>query len=124
MTRRSQDHHEAYEQRLRDALEARAGSVDWEHLRPAGPPAGAGRSFPVRRTVIGLVGLAAAAACVLFVVEKDDPGRPAGPADRPSRTPSPSVTPSLVPLPGENGGSQGAATEGFVTPSPTAGPDG
>jgi hypothetical protein len=124
VTRRGKDHHEPYEQRLRDALEARAGSVDWEHLRPAAPPTGTGRSFPVRRAVIGLVGLAAAAACLLIVVEKDDQGAPAGPAHAPSRTPSPSATPSPVPLPGEATGTRTPVSEVSLTPAPGSDADG
>ena len=79
------------EERLRDALAARADQVTPEDLGPLVVPAAAGRS---RRTAV-LAGLAAAAVVAAVVgvpLLGQDPGAPApGPAD-----PSPSPTPSVV----------------------------
>ncbi|MEU5346893.1 MULTISPECIES: hypothetical protein [unclassified Streptomyces] len=105
---RGQLHDEAVEQRLRDALEARANSVDLESLRPGVPPTKSSRSFlPSRRTVVVLLGLAAAVASVLLAVHERDSNTPVRPADTPSISPSPSTrqpgpTPSAVvsPAPG------------------------
>lgn len=84
--------HEAIEQRLRDALQARANSADWKHLRPAALSTRPRRLFlPSRRTVIVLSGLAAAAACALLLlaVTTGASDRPAPPADTPSHSVSP-----------------------------------
>jgi len=93
---RSQIRHEAIEDRLREALAARANTVDLGHLRPARLPARPRRwSLPLRRTAIVLLGLAAAAACALFAVtngSSDSPVRPAG-------TPPHSVNPPTSPAP-------------------------
>ena len=79
------------EERLRDALAARADQVTPEDLGPLVVPAAAGRS---RRTAV-LAGLAAAAVVAAVVgvpLLGQDPGAPApGPAE-----PSPSPTPSVV----------------------------
>ncbi|GGX03371.1 hypothetical protein GCM10010383_37070 [Streptomyces lomondensis] len=93
---RSRTHHEAIEQRLREALAARADTVDSGQLRPALLPAAPSRwSLPLRRTALVLLGLAAAAACALFAVTNstsDSPARPAG-------TPPHSVNPPTSPAP-------------------------
>ena len=84
--------HDAIEQRLRDALEARANSADWEDLRPAALPTRPRRLFvSSRRTVIVWSGLAAAAACalLLLVVTTGAADRPTPPADTPSHSASP-----------------------------------
>ncbi|WP_043662737.1 hypothetical protein [Streptomyces xylophagus] len=90
---RTPDH---LEQRLRDALRARADSVDLPALRPAVPPTGQVRFrlpvvHPVRRTALALLVLAAAVIGVLFVAHQ---GReaPVRPANIPSVSPSPDVT--------------------------------
>lgn len=85
-------HREAIEQRLRDALQARANSADWEHLRPAAPPIRPRRLFSAsRRTVLVWSGLAAAAACALLLLVLTT-GASDGPAP-PAATPSHSVSP-------------------------------
>ncbi len=87
---RGQIRHEAIEQRLRDALEARADSVDVKDLRPDALPARPRWSFlPSRRTVTVLLGLAAAAACVLLFVRYGMSDSLGHPADTPSHAPSP-----------------------------------
>ncbi|RMB81106.1 hypothetical protein [Streptomyces shenzhenensis] len=92
---RSRLHYDAIEQRLRDALEARATSAELKHLRPAALPSMPGRSFlPLRRTIIVLFGLAAAAACALLAVAESNSDSPGLPADVPSHSPSPSMPPS------------------------------
>jgi hypothetical protein len=93
---RGEIRHEALEQRLRDALEARAGTVGSGHLRPAVLPAMPRRPLlAARRAVIVLFGLAAAAALVLLFLTDSAPDAPVRPADRP--TPSVSPPASQVP---------------------------
>lgn len=87
---RNRIRNEAIEQRLRDALEARANSVDVKDLRPAALPIRPRWSFlPSRRTALALFGLAAAAACVLLAVRYGISDSPVHPAGTPSHSPSP-----------------------------------
>jgi len=80
---RGRTRHEAIEQRLRDALQARANSADWEHLRAAALPTRPRRLLrSSRRTVLVWSGLAAAAACALLLLvlttgASDGPAPPA-----------------------------------------------
>lgn len=85
------------EQQLRDALRARAGSVDRSDLRPAALPSRHARfrlpvTRPVRRAVLALFVLAAAVACVLLVSAHWGRQTPVSPADVPSVSPNPSFT--------------------------------
>ncbi|BBB01976.1 hypothetical protein RVR_9632 [Actinacidiphila reveromycinica] len=94
--------HEPVEARLRDALEARAYSVGPNDLRPAAPPTVPVRSrvrVRLRRTVVGLAGLAAAAACVVVVLAPWHPTTPAPPGGTPATSPRPSPTSSSSPTP-------------------------
>jgi len=87
--------HEAIEDRLREALAARAHTVEPGHLRPARPPATPTRwRLPLRRTAIVLLGLAAAVAFALFTVTNDSPDSPVRPAVTPSHSASPSPSPA------------------------------
>lgn len=89
--RRSRLHHAEIEQRLRDALEARANSADLAHLRPASLPTRSRWSFlPPRRMVIVLFGLAVAVTCALLAVTDSNSDSPVPPADTPSHSVSPS----------------------------------
>ncbi|GAA3136659.1 hypothetical protein GCM10010521_23550 [Streptomyces rameus] len=94
---------EPVEQRLRAALAARAHAVGPADLRPPRPPAGPVRSRRVvaRRTVAGLLALAAVAALVFFTMRggASRPAEPARPAHPRTGTPSPApstVTPSTA----------------------------
>ncbi|MEU6551951.1 hypothetical protein ABZ915_16965 [Streptomyces sp. NPDC046915] len=90
--------HEAIEQRLRDALSVRADSVELRHLRPPALPAVPSRSLlPSRPTVMVLLGLAAAALCVLLAVMEGGSGTPVQPSDTPSFSPTPSTSPYPAP---------------------------
>ncbi|MFD4559248.1 hypothetical protein ACFWP5_33845 [Streptomyces sp. NPDC058469] len=86
------------EQRLRDALRARADAVDLHALRPAAPPTGQARLFrlpairPVRRSALALLVVAAAVIGVLFVALHEVRETPVGPANRPSVSPTPNAT--------------------------------
>ncbi|MEV6940341.1 hypothetical protein AB0N19_40045 [Streptomyces sp. NPDC051132] len=87
----------AVEERLRAALAARAHRVGPADLRPLPAPPGPARARRtlVRRTVTGLLVLAAVAALVFFAARGGQP-RPVQPA----RTPHPSTgTPSPAPSP-------------------------
>ncbi|WP_333776364.1 hypothetical protein [Streptomyces sp. IBSBF 3136] len=95
------------EERLRAALAARALSVGPADLRPLRPPSATGRPRPavLRRTAVGLLALAAAAALV-FLAVRGGPDRPAEPAHRPRPTTGTPTTgnpttgsPSPVPSP-------------------------
>lgn len=91
----SQIPHEAIEQRLREALTARAATVEAGHLRPARLPTEPRRwPLPLRRTAVALLGLAAVAACVLFAVRNDTSDRPAPPAGTPPHSVNPPTTPA------------------------------
>jgi hypothetical protein len=106
---RSQLSHEPIERRLRDALEARANAVDLHDLRPAALPTGPGRPLlTTPRTIVALLGLAAAIAAVLLVLTARHPGVPVNPTRTPSisRSLSPSTSaparpasPAQPPLP-------------------------
>ncbi|WP_053846517.1 hypothetical protein [Streptomyces sp. NRRL B-24085] len=88
--------HDSIEDRLREALAARADTVELGHLRPARLPATPPRwRLPLRRTAIVLLGVAAAAACALFAVTNGSSDRPV----RPGVTPPHSVSPSTSPAP-------------------------
>ena len=96
------------EERLRNALRARADSVDVHALRPAAPPTSQPRLFrlpalhPVRRTAVALLVVAAAVIGVLFVALHEVREPPVRPANRPSVSPTPS-TMDAVPGPPESG---------------------
>ncbi|MFF6995867.1 hypothetical protein ACFY93_13065 [Streptomyces sp. NPDC008313] len=94
------------EQRLREALEARAASVTYRGLRPPLPPSGGGpftRALHRGVKVAGLLALAAALAAVVLTLSDAPEHSPAQvpapsrtlPPDRPSATPTTSApTPS------------------------------
>ncbi|MFE6159860.1 hypothetical protein ACFQ7F_13220 [Streptomyces sp. NPDC056486] len=97
---------ELLEDRLRDALDARARTVGPDSLRRATPPSEqVGRRSPVRVTALTLLALAAALACVLLAlgwVERqggEAPVEPAHPHERTTRPPS--QAPSPVPAPSD-----------------------
>ncbi|WP_019056156.1 hypothetical protein [Streptomyces prunicolor] len=97
------------EERLRNALRARADSVDLHTLRAPAPPTGRPRLFrlpalhPVRRTAVALLVVAAAVIGVLFVAIHEVRETPVPPANRPSVSPTPNAT-DAVPDPPESGG--------------------
>ncbi|WP_329264135.1 hypothetical protein OG223_49900 [Streptomyces sp. NBC_01478] len=97
------------EQRLRDALRARADSVHLHALRPAAPPTGRARLFrlsavvPVRRTALALLVVAAAVIGVLFVAIHEVRETPVRPANRPSMSPTPNATDAVPDPPGSGG---------------------
>lgn len=92
--------HGPVEQRLRDALEARACSIGPNDLRPAAPPTVPARSaLRVRRTVVVLFGLAAALACVILALTQRHPTTPAPPTRAPTISPVPTPTPTSSPSP-------------------------
>jgi hypothetical protein len=82
--------HETIEQRLRDALLARADSIGHQHLRPTALPTGPGRLLP-RAAVIALIGLAAAVVCLLLVLTSRTDGQ-IHPADTPSHSATPATS--------------------------------
>ncbi|GGL79314.1 hypothetical protein GCM10010095_75430 [Streptomyces anthocyanicus] len=94
------------EQRLREALEARAASVTYKDLRPPLPPSAGGPLVRMLRRGVkaaGLLGLAAALAAVMLMLS-DAPERSPAQVPAPSRTPAPhrpSATPgtSAAPTP-------------------------
>lgn len=94
------------EQRLRDALRARADSVGLHALRPAAPPTGPARLFRlpvvhrVRRTALALLVVAAAVIGVLFVAAHPWREAPVGPARVPSVSPTPDATDAVLDPPG------------------------
>lgn len=94
------------EERLRNALRARADSVDLYALRPATSPTSRPRLFrlpalhPVRRTAVALLVVAAAVIGVLFLAIHEVREPPVGPAKRPAVSPTPS-TMDAVPGPGD-----------------------
>ncbi|OUD05083.1 hypothetical protein CA983_00765 [Streptomyces swartbergensis] len=114
--------HETLEQRLRDALEARANTAGPEHLRPAVLPTVPRRPLlPPRRAVIVLLGLAAAAAFALLFLTNSTPDSPVRPADRPTHSVNPPASqlpasPAATPLPPP----RGAAPEEGPDPASTA----
>jgi hypothetical protein len=88
--------HEAVEQRLRAALDARSQTVDLGDLHPAAPPTAITRSrVPLRRVLAVVLGLAAAALCVALVVAAL-PRTPSVPVHLPpaSRLPGTTGTPT------------------------------
>ncbi|WP_399896560.1 hypothetical protein ACGH7X_41635 [Streptomyces sp. BBFR51] len=94
------------EQRLREALDARAASVTYGDLRPPMPPSAGGSLIRVwygAAKVAGLLGLAAGLAAVVLLLS-DAPEQPPTQVPAPSRTlapdlPSATPTPSAVPTP-------------------------
>lgn len=87
--------HEAIEQRLREALAARADTVEAGHLRPARLPTTPRlRHPPLRRTAVVLLGLAAVIACVLFAVANRTSHNPVPPAGTPPHSVNPPATPA------------------------------
>ncbi|MEH0423092.1 hypothetical protein [Streptomyces sp. B21-083] len=118
---RGQIHHEAIEQRLRGALEARANAVNLENLRPGVPPTESRRFLlPSRRTVVVLFGLAAAVATAVFAVTDRDANTPVGPAGPPSVSPSPSLSPHPSPSPSAIGTASAAGVTTRDVPASTA----
>ncbi|THA86729.1 hypothetical protein [Streptomyces sp. A0592] len=120
------------ERRLRQALDARADSIDVRRLRPASPPgARAGRPLTerLRRFALPLAGLVAAAAAgigYLLLAPEAGPG-PQLPATPPRvTTPSPSTGAPPSPSPSRPGPTpSGDASQGpSASPTPTrsAGP--
>jgi hypothetical protein len=115
---RGRTDHEPVEQRLRDALEARAYSIGLNDLRPAAPPTVPARSaLRVRRTVVVLFGLAAALACVILALTQRHPTTPP-PARAPTISPTPTPTSSPSPLPSASAALPGAV--GAHSPLPSA----
>lgn len=99
MTPTTRDGERPVEQRLRQALDARAAGVTVRALRPADPPGPHLRRLPVTVTWLRTAGLGAVAAAALvgYLVLTPDPPpvRPAPPAAPPEiTTPPPSPTPS------------------------------
>jgi len=97
------------EERLRNALRARADSVDVHALRAPAPPTGQARLFrlpalhPVRRTAVALLVVAAAVIGVLFVAMHEVREPPVRPANRPSVSPAPNATDAVPDPPGSGG---------------------
>jgi ferric-dicitrate binding protein FerR (iron transport regulator) len=84
--------HEAVEQRLRAALDARSRTVDPGDLRPAAPPTAIARSHvPLRRVLAVVLGLAAAALCAALIVAAL-PRTPTVPVHLPPASRLPSTT--------------------------------
>ena len=105
-------HPDPLEQRLQDALRARADSVDLPDLRPAAPPTRharfrlpAVRPFvrPVRRSVLALLMLAAVVAGLLFVAARWERETPVRPSNVPSVSPTPDTTDAVPYFPEEDG---------------------
>ncbi|MFJ8567732.1 hypothetical protein [Streptomyces sp. NPDC093514] len=99
------------ERRLRQALDARAESIDVRRLRPADPPgpqSGRLRTVALRRFVLPLAGLAAAAAAGIgYLVLAPDP----------STGPVPPATPPRITAPGPS-------SEHPASPTPQPSPSG
>ncbi|WP_051806976.1 hypothetical protein [Streptomyces sp. NRRL F-2664] len=92
------------ERRLRQALDARADSVDFRRLRPARPPgtrAGRRSREGVRRFALPVAGLVAAAAAGLgyLVLGPDAPPGPRLPATTPPQVTSPGPDTGSTPTP-------------------------
>ncbi|CAM5342062.1 hypothetical protein [Streptomyces avidinii] len=119
------------ERRLRQALDARAESIDVRRLRPADPPGqqpGRLRMAGLRRLALPLAGLAAAAAAagIGYLVLAPDPAPgPVLPATPPRITapgPSSEHPASPTPQPSRSGtGSPGVDSSGNPAASPPAG---
>ncbi|MEU2452021.1 hypothetical protein ABZ605_18345 [Streptomyces sp. NPDC012765] len=125
------------ERRLRQALDARAESIDVRRLRPADPPgpqSGRLRTVALRRFALPLAGLAAAAAAGIgYLVLAPDPSTgPVPPATPPRITapgpssehpaaPTPQPSPSGERSPGaDSTGSPSASTPAGRSVSPSA----
>ncbi|MFJ3964639.1 hypothetical protein [Streptomyces sp. NPDC090036] len=131
------------ERRLRQALDARADSIDVRGLRPADPPAARAGQLPMaglRRFALPLAGLvaAAAAAGVGYLLLAPDaspgPGLPAtppritapGPSSEHSKSPTPQPSGSGRPTPGvdssgvDSSGSPSASSSPSRSGSPSA----
>ncbi|MGW2283919.1 hypothetical protein [Streptomyces phaeochromogenes] len=113
-------HPDPLEQRLHDALRARADSVDLPGLRPADPPTRHARFRlsvvrpavrpvrrpvvrPVRRSVLALLMLAAVVAGLLFVAARWERETPVRPANVPSVSPTPDTTDAVPLFPEDDG---------------------
>ncbi|MEU9874915.1 hypothetical protein [Streptomyces phaeochromogenes] len=101
-------HPDPLEQRLHDALRARAGSVGLPDLRPAAPPTRHARFRlpavrPVRRSVLALLMLAAVVAGLLFVAARWERETPVRPANVPSVSPTPDATDAVPQFPEDDG---------------------
>ncbi|MFG2346199.1 hypothetical protein [Streptomyces phaeochromogenes] len=105
-------HPDPLEQRLHDALRARADSVDLPDLRPAAPPTRHARfrlsavrpvTRPVRRSVLALLMLAAVVAGLLFVAARWEQETPVRPANVPSVSPTPDATDAVPQFPEDDG---------------------
>ncbi|MDX3349418.1 MULTISPECIES: hypothetical protein [Streptomyces] len=100
------------EQRLREALEARAASVTYGDLRPPLPPSAGGPLVRMLRRGVkaaGLLGLAAALAAVMLMLML---------SDAPERSPAQVPAPSRAPAPAPHRPSATPATSAAPTPSP------
>ncbi|XKK61264.1 hypothetical protein HFP71_37730 [Streptomyces sp. ARC32] len=97
------------EQRLREALEARAASVTHRDLRPPLPPSAGGPLVRMLRRGVkaaGLLGLAAALAAVMLML-----------SDAPEHSPAQVPAPSRTPTPAPHRPSATPATSAAPTPS-------
>ena len=106
-------HQDPLEQRLHDALRARADSVALSDLRPAAPPTRHARFRlaavrpvvrPVRRSALVLLMLAAVVAGLLFVAARWERETPVRPANVPSVSPTPDPTDAVREFPGKDDG--------------------
>jgi len=106
-------HPDPLEQRLHDALRARADSVALSDLRPAAPPTRHARFRlaavrpvvrPVRRSALVLLMLAAVVAGLLFVAARWERETPVRPANVPSVSPTPDPTDAVPEFPGKDDG--------------------
>ncbi|MFJ6894198.1 hypothetical protein [Streptomyces hokutonensis] len=98
---------DSVEQRLRDALRARADSVDVSALRPAVPPTARARFRvtalgPVRRAAVAVLVVAAVVVGILFAATHLDHRTPVGPARPPSVSPAPGDMNASPDSPGSN----------------------
>ncbi|MEU9955773.1 hypothetical protein [Streptomyces sp. NPDC050982] len=101
-------HPDPLEQRLQDALRARADSVDLSVLRPAEPPSRHARFRlpavrPVHRSVLALLVLAAVVAGLLLVAARWERETPVRPANVPSVSPTLDPTDAVPYFPEDDG---------------------
>ncbi|MEU6992940.1 hypothetical protein ABZ953_20060 [Streptomyces sp. NPDC046465] len=120
---------ELLEDRLRDALDARARTVGPDSLRRAAPPSEqAGSRFPIRTTALTLLALAAALAGVLLTlgwVERqggEAPVEPARPHERATQPSSSAPSPPSSPAPSPpSSPTPSSAPSDVAPPSPAPG---